>query len=564
MIIFEDFTFYYPETVKPALENINTKIEDGEFVLISGPSSCGKTSLCRCLNGLIPHFYGGTIKGKVNVEGFDVLKTSTRKLALKVGFVSQDPENQLVALNVEDEIAFGLENFGFPKSLIAKRIEESLNAVGAEELRLKNIYELSGGEKQKIAIASVLALQPKILVLDEPTSQLDPKSSEDILALIEKLNDELGITIILVEHRLERVLHHADRLILMLDGRIVADGKPREVMSKHNLEEFYDLFPPVVKLVKKLKKRGFNFNNYPLTVKELRISLNNELKKLRFKKLNKNPEKQSEYSYFNSKRVAIEVKNLSYTYPNGFRALKNINLKIFEGEFVAIMGRNSSGKTTLVKHFSGLLKPSKGEVYVYGVNVEKIPTAKLSEIVGFVFQNPSDHLFAETVEEEIMFGLKNLNLPEDEIKRRVNYVLKVFGLEGKEKVYPRFLSGGEKQRVALASIIALQPKILVLDEPTRGMDYKLKVELMKYLDSYRKNGNTIILVTHDVEVVAEYADRVVLMGDGKVIVDGFKREILSKALFFSPQMNRLAQAYEEYGFPPNVLTVEEFVKVLGV
>jgi len=556
LIRVENLTFYYNGAEKPALENINLNISDGEFVLVTGPSGGGKSSLCRCFNGLIPHFYGGKIAGRIEVQGLDVLKHETKELAARVGMIFQDPENQLVTTEVEREIAFGLENLAFPRTLIARRIEESLDTLGISHLRHRHVYELSGGEKQKIAIASVLALHPEILILDEPTSELDPRSAEDVLSLVQRLNDELGITIVLIEHRLDRVLHYVDRLIVLDGGKIIADGKTRDVLDNHyaQITTAGIGVPPIIKLAHELRNAGVNINGLPLTVKEGREIL--------ARILPKNPRPLPSGENTNSGKPVIEVRKLWYAYPGCPAALKNVDLSINEGDFIAVMGKNSSGKTTLVKHFNGLLKPVKGSVSVGGIDTRKTTTAELARKVGFVFQNPDDHLFADTVEDEIGFTLKNAGLDGAKIKERINELLTEFGLDRHRKLYPRYLSGGEKQRVALASVLAARPKILIADEPTRGMEYQLKIELMKFLKGYAGEGNTVILVTHDVETVAEYADKVVLMSEGEIIACGSRRDILAGALLFSPQINRLVQSFEKNGIPGNILTVRELLELL--
>jgi energy-coupling factor transporter ATP-binding protein EcfA2 len=554
LIKIENFTFRYGDAEKPALKDINLQIRDGEFVLITGPSGGGKSSLCRCFNGLIPHFYGGRVTGKVEVQGTDVISHSTKELATKVGMIFQDPENQLVATDVEREIAFGMENLSFPKTLIAKRLEESLDTLGISALRYKQVHELSGGEKQKVAIASVLALHPGILVLDEPTSELDPKSAEEVLSIVERLNDELGLTIILIEHRLDRVAQHADRIIMMSHGGIAADGDPRQVLSSKKPQETGVGLPPITKLVQGMREKGINIDKMPLTVREGRTILEGAFRKVSSQVTRDDKDYTGEQ--------VIEIKKLWYVYPTGVTALKDVSLKVYQGEFVAVMGRNASGKTTLVKNINGLLKPARGIVTVEGTDTRKATIAELAGKVGFVFQNPNDHLFADTVEEEIAFTLKNLGSNGVEVKPKVEEMLERFDIKEYRKQYPRYLSGGEKQRVALASVIVTQPGILILDEPTRGMDYGLKSRLMVFLNEYRHMGNTVIMVTHDVEMVAEHADRVILMSEGKIVVDGNKREVLSKALLFSPQINRLVQAFGEYGVPEDVLTVDEALDLL--
>jgi len=555
LIKIRDLTFYYGDASRPALQDVNLDIEDGEFVLVTGPSGCGKTSLCRCLNGLIPHFYGGEIAGGLEVQGLDVMRHTTRELATRVGMVFQDPENQLVSMDVQREVAFGLENLAFPRDVMAKRVEESLDTLEISGLRHRQVHELSGGEKQKVVISSVLALHPDVLVLDEPTSELDPKSAEEVLSILRRLNDELGITVILVEHRLDRVVHLVDRMIVMDKGKIIADGNPRAVLSNGDITSIGAGVPPIVRIVQRLRDNGVNVDDIPLTVKEGRSMLKDIFMGARGSTL-------SHTESADNGRPVIEIDKLWHAYPEGITALKNVSLRICEGEFVAVMGRNASGKTTLVKHINGLLKPTKGKVIVSGIDTRRATIAQLSRKVGFIFQNPNDHIFADTVEEEIAFILKNLGFDSGEIAARIDEMLEMFALKEFRKQYPRSLSGGERQRVAMASVLVARPRVLILDEPTRGMDYRLKSELMRFLNGYREKGNTVVLVTHDVETVAEHADRVGLLSEGGVVVDGNKRDVLSRALFFSPQINRLVQAFEKYGVPNNILTVDEALDIL--
>ena len=552
MIEIRDLTFSYNEAEKPALNKISLTIDDGQFVLLTGASGGGKSTLCRVFNGLVPHFYGGTIRGRAGVQGMDILKTSPKELATRVGMVFQDPENQLVTTDVEREIAFGLENLGYPKNLIARRIEEALDTAGIAHLRFTGNNELSGGEKQKVAIASVLALHPEILVLDEPTSELDPQSAEEVLRLLERLNDELGLTVILIEQRLDRVAHLVDRLVVMGGGEILADGTPAAVMGGDTGGLGIGL-PPVIRLMRQLQGQDLALNGLPLTVKDARLQLQKALKGV----------KAAEFAEAGAgKKPVLNVDKLWFSY--GERAvLRNINLDIGRGEFLGIMGRNASGKTTLVKQFNGLLKPGRGRVRLEGVDTSKSTAAELSRRVGYVFQNPNDHLFADTVEDEIAFSLKNRGAAESEINKAVDGMLDEFELDRYRRSYPRNLSGGEKQRVALASVLAGSPQIVVLDEPTRGMDYILKKKLTNYLDDYRRRGNTVIMVSHDVETIAECADRVVLLSEGRVVVEGDKREVLAKALLFSPQINRLAQALSGYGVADTTLTVGEMLEQIG-
>jgi len=554
LIKLQNLTFTYAGSPEPVLKEINLTITDGEFVLLSGSSGSGKSSLVRCLNGLIPHFYGGQVRGTVEVEGLVTTNHALAQLATLVGLVFQDPENQLVTTDVEREIAFGLENLGLPRAEISKRLEEALDTVGISSLRCRSLHELSGGEKQKVAIASVLALKPQILVLDEPTSELDPQGAEDVLGIISRLNDELGLTVILVEHRLDRVIHLVDRLIVLDQGRIVADGQPSKIMRAEyeKLDNIGFGFPPLVFLAQKLIKTGHQVNGLPLTVKQARTTL-----EAFFRAVESPPPRVNKKPYG---IPVIEVEKLWFSYHKEPMVLKGIDLRLYQGEFIAVMGRNASGKTTLVKHFNGLLKPGKGKVLVNGQDIKKTTVAELARQVGYVFQNPNDHLFADTVEEEIAFTLKSLGF--ENIASRVNNALQRFNLAPYKKQYPRFLSGGEKQRVALASVLVAEPKVLILDEPTRGMDNALKTSLMQFLKEYRQQGHTVIVVTHDVEMAAAHAERIILLSEGKVVVDGHKKEVLSRALLFSPQINRVLQGFEKYGVPQDILTVEEALNLI--
>lgn len=558
MIKYTGFSFRYGDEPYLALKNISLEIEAGEFVLVSGPSGGGKSSFCRCLNGLIPHFYGGKVSGDVTVNGLSILKHPPRELAGTVGMTFQDPENQLTAMDVEREIVFGMENLGFSRKLMSKRLEESLDTLGIAALRHRVITELSGGEKQKVAIAAVLSLHPGVLVMDEPTSELDPKGAEDVLSVVQRLNDELGLTVVLVEHRLERVIHLVDRIVLVHRGEIIADGPPKKVLGDARIQEIGVGVPPLIRLANRLRSEGKNIPSLPLTVKEGRAVFAPLLDRTA-PSAKARPDRQEKAAG----PAVLSVNNVWYAYTGQSRsALKNISLDFHQGELTAVMGRNASGKSTLLKMFNGILKPLRGDVLVNGRNTRHARVSELSAAVGLVFQNPDDHLFADTVEQEIALTLQNLDWVPDRIRDRVEELLEKFDLVRYRRRYPRYLSGGEKQRLALASVIASRPPLLALDEPTRGMDYRSKTELMRFLCQYCDSGHTVILVSHDVETVAEHARRVVLMSEGQVVLDDTRQEALSEALLFSPQINRLVQAFDGLGVPKDILTVDEMYELL--
>ena len=555
MINIKDLTFKYSDNKDISLNNVSLSIDDSEFVLITGPSGCGKSTLCRCLNGLIPSFYGGEIYGSVNVQNTDSLRTPTKDMVKKVGMVFQDPENQLVATDVEREIAFGLENLGMSKNLMAKRIEEVLDTVGIDHLRYRQISSLSGGEKQKTAIASVLVLHPEVLVLDEPTSELDPKGAEEVIQLVRRLNEELGLTVVLVEHRIDRVLQAVDRLIIMDKGAITYDGKPRDWINADGDKLLSIGMPPISRLSVKLKQKNID-TKIPLTIKEGRQFFSPVFKKNSWKNSTK-PRVNTNNNY---DKCIVKTSKLWYKYQDGPTVLRDVNINIFKGEFVALIGRNAAGKTTFAKLLNGLLKPLKGKVEINGLNTKSTTVENLSKYVGYVFQDPNVHLFADTVEEEITFMMNNLGFSSNAIKKSLEIMLKQFNLDYCRHMYPRSLSTGEKQRVALASVLAARPQLLILDEPTRGLDYGLKKNLMNYITRYQKNGGTVILISHDIEIIAEFGERVILMGEGKIVADGDKHQILANSLHFSPQINRLIQPFDKYGVPSDILTVEEIMQ----
>jgi energy-coupling factor transporter ATP-binding protein EcfA2 len=338
-------------------------------------------------------------------------------------------------------------------------------------------------------------------------------------------------------------------MLVISEGIIQADGQPRDVMNDTDSDVLGIGIPPVIRLMQGLRNNGLKIDTLPLTVKDARLKMQKALWKVNTATfIDDSPEI----------KPVLTTEKLWFSYGDR-TALRDINLTISEGEFIAIMGRNASGKTTLVKHFNGLLKPSKGRVIADGIDTRQCSVAELSRHIGYVFQNPNDHLFADTVEEEVAFSLKNQGMDEAQIDKSVEQILNEFKLVLYRHTYPRYLSGGEKQRLALATVLVNRPKIIILDEPTRGMDYTLKKELVGFLEDYCRQGNTVIIVTHDVEIVAECANRVILLSEGRVAVDGRKREVLSKALLFSPQINRLAQALSSYGIADTTLTVDEII-----
>jgi energy-coupling factor transporter ATP-binding protein EcfA2 len=522
MIHFDRLTYTYPSSPYPALTDVTLDIAEGEFVLLAGPSGAGKSTLLRCLNGLVPHFTGGTLSGSVTVAGHDPVAEGPQVLSRVVGFIFQDPEAQFVVDRVEDEVAFALENAAIPPDDMRARVEEALRLLDISPLRGRPLETLSGGEKQRVAIAAALALRPRILVLDEPTSQLDPRSAEAVLEAAVHLNRRLGLTIVLAEHRLERVLPHADRLIYLPGpDQPVLSGPPRQVL-RH-----VDLTPPLVTLGKRL-----GWEPLPLTVDEGRAFARKTVSGFRFQvsRSNLRPETLKP-------ETTLHVEGLSFSY-DGTPVLRAIDLQVGEGELVALMGRNGSGKTTLLRCIVGLLRPRQGEIRLAGESLVGRETADVCRSVGYLPQEPDGLLFADTVADELAVTLRNHGLlnrsplvPADLLAR--------LGLSDLAASYPRDLSVGQRQRVALGAVTVTQPRLLLLDEPTRGMDYPAKRELVRLLREWQGEGAGVLLVTHDVELAAQAADRVVLLGQGGVIADGPPAEVLAGSPLFAPQVSRL-------------------------
>jgi energy-coupling factor transporter ATP-binding protein EcfA2 len=534
MIQFQDLTYAYPNSSTPVLKDLSLQVEEGEFLLVIGASGAGKSTLLRCLNGLVPHFYGGTFQGKVSVAGHDPLLEEPRGMSAVVGFVLQDPESQFVVDSVEDELAFAMENHNLEQAVMRKRVEEVLDQLNIAHLRHRRISTLSGGEKQRVAIGAVLTLQPQVLVLDEPTSQLDPQAAEEVLTTLQKLNADLGLTIILSEHRLERVVQYVDRILYMPgNGQTPMVGKPDEILRQ------VELTPPLINLAKELQ-----WQPLPLTIKEgRRFARHLQLP------LGEMQPPVEEYEE-STVRPVINVQNLWFSY-NGQEALRGINLSVREGEFLALMGRNGSGKTTLLKHLLGLLRPQEGRVELWGEDIKGQDTEDIARRVGYVPQNPSSLLFADTLRDELDFTRRSHGLKTGDY----DDLLKALHLEQYADSYPRDLSSGERQRAAMAAILVTEPETILLDEPTRGLDYYQKRALVEFLSAKQEEGKTMIMSTHDVELVAQCADRVVILGEGQIVVDGPAPKVMSKSMVFSSQINKL---FHDDRF----LTVEDVLEVV--
>ncbi|MBI4552532.1 MAG: ATP-binding cassette domain-containing protein [Candidatus Latescibacteria bacterium] len=510
-----DLSFTYRHASHPALHGITYTHQAGEFTAIIGATGAGKSTLCRCLNGLIPAFIKGTLSGELTILGERMTGRPVYDVARRVGLVFQDFEAQLFSTNVELEVAFGLENFAVPYEQMRDRVREALGRVGLTGFEGRDPSTLSGGEKQRLAIASILVSRPMILVMDEPTTDLDPIGKRDVFHLARALRQEIQ-GIILVEHETEHVLT-ADRLVLMREGRILADERPQELLSDPGLLETNGVRPLQTTVLLRrlgLPTTGLDVDTAfhiiqdagwradPAAVARLHQPISN----------------------LADHEPVIDVNAVSYQYDAGPAALDAVSLTIRRGEFVAIIGQNGCGKTTLVKQFNGLLRPTKGSIRMLGREASSWSLAELGRRVGYVFQNPDHQIFANTVQEEVAFGPRNFGLPEPEIDARVVEALQVVGLRGREDEDPFSLTKGERQQLAVASVLASDPEILILDEPTTGLDYHGQRSILDLIRRLNQTGRTIIIVTHSMWVVAEYAHRCVMMQRGRIVADGDIRE----------------------------------------
>jgi len=517
-ISIEDFTFHYRGQERPALEHIHAQAEEGTSVVVMGHGGAGKSTLCCALNGLVPGFFRGRAQGRIVVKGREVARHKVAEMSRVVGLVLQDFEAQLFSTNVELEMAFGPENQCLAPSEIKRRVDHYLEFVGLGKLRRREPASLSGGQKQRLAIGSILAMEPEVLVMDEPTTDLDPVGRQEVLSVAGDLR-KTGRVLLIVDHEPETV-EYADQVWLMKDGQIVAKGKPGEVLEDiARLESCGVKVPPLIELFSSMGWPGS-----PLTVKEA-ISLIQKEHRVKPGQL-----KPKEPSDWNSRGpVVLEAQGLGYLYPtHHVEALQNVDLSIREGEFVALLGQNGSGKTTLAKHFNGLLKPTTGRLLLKGRPTQQYSHLDIARLVGYVFQNPDHQIFSKTVYEEVGFGLRMLGESHKTIQDRVSEVLEVVGLQGYEHKIPFALTKGERQRLAVASVLAVRPQVVVLDEPTTGLDVRQQRDLMEMLKRLNQTGHTVIIITHSMDVAAEYANRVVVLKEGVILRDGPTRDVFSQ------------------------------------
>jgi energy-coupling factor transport system ATP-binding protein len=558
---FKNLTFTYEGADAPALNDINLTVSPGEILLITGPAGSGKTTLCSCINGLIPHYHQGELSGDVLVRGYNTRRARVGGLASLVGMVFQDPESQLVTNSVADEVAFGPENLGVRREEISRRVAESLKSTRLEGYDEREPHSLSGGEQQACVIASVYALHPELYVMDEPLANLDPEGKAQVLRVVVELAKQRGKTLIIVEHALEEVLPLVDRVIVMDKGQIIRDG-PRDAVLTEGDIPFVFTRPPVVRLGEK-----YGLNPLPLSSGQFF-----ELLRVRYT-LNQVPDPISPQADPVSDQPVIQVEDVGFSYNNGSqtqpKALNNVSLKIHAGEFVALLGRNGAGKTTLLRQMIGLLQPDSGRVTVLNMDVAVTPTHEIARKVGFCFQNPNHQIVSFNVKDEIIFGLKAHNVDPSEFDARIHDSLEFVNMLEYIDAEVFDLGKGQKQRLALASVLSLQPEILIVDEPTTGQDPRMAAEIFDILKRLNEAGTTILIITHNIELAATYARRAVVLRQGEIVFDGPVRtlltdpELMKDSALEMPETARLASLLSRHGLPPWLVTFDELDQAIG-
>jgi energy-coupling factor transporter ATP-binding protein EcfA2 len=566
LIEIEDLTFSYStQQHELALRNLSCSIEQGSFVGITGLAEAGKSTFCRLIAGYIPHFFQGEFSGRVNVAGKDTRETTIGELAEWVGFVFENPFDQLTgaSLTVLEEAAFALENMGLAREQIRLRAEKSLTQVGMEDLKDRHPQQLSGGQSQRLALASILAVQPEVFILDEPTSQLDPLGVEEVFDVISDMHT-IGNTLIVVSQDLDHLALRADRLMVIDKGEIKWDGEPREVLLEAAEARYPILIPDVLEISRKLRAAGRIPSNppLPLTVEQAAnelysIGTPGSAETIAAGRTSRHSKVES------SKELVFE--DVHYDYPTGVSAIRGVSLSLDEG-CVCIVGQNGAGKTTFAKHLNGLLRPTRGRVLVRGKDTREYRVAELAREVGLAFQNPDDQLFRSTVEEEVRFGPDNVGAGPEEAKRMVAFAMDLMGLEAVPEKKPHDLGVPERKRVATASVIAMNTPVVVLDEPTGGQDAEGIELLGQLVGQLVQQGKLVVVVTHDVNFAARHADRVIALYQGRVLLDDYPRTVFGREETLActhvepPAVTRLGKLL---GLDETLLSPEELLAVFA-
>ena len=534
-LVVEDYSFWFKipmeGKVEPALENVSFEIDQGEFVLVLGRSGSGKSTLALNLVGIYPDFFGGHNQGKIMIAHPERGLINRRELEpgerfQLVNMLFQNPQDQIVTLSVEEEVAFALENYLMAPSEIHTRIDRALDLVGLQGFRERSTLKLSGGEKQRVALAAMIAMEPKVLILDEPTSNLDPVGTGEVLDAVDRIREDLDLTLIVIEHEVDAVFDRVDR-VLLVDGKTVhGPTDPRTFLDQHGLEVRDDLglwIPQAVEVALELRRSGIPVPRIPLNGEELVESLGGE------KPSGDGRAPVSDNDPGRSRPAAerapvIEVRKVSFAYEKD-PVLTGIDLKAFSNELLAIVGQNGSGKSTLAQMFNGILVPDQGTVMVEGKATTDYDFAHLVKRVAYIFQVPEKQFIRNTVYDEIAHGVRALGLSESEVEPRVEEFLEGLGLLSHKDQSPYVLSHGQKRRLSVACMVVAEPDVVILDEPTFGQDYHQAQRLMQLLRQLADKGAAVVFITHDMRLVAEYADRCAVLASGKIVYEGTAREL---------------------------------------
>ena len=521
LISFRDFGFQYTAQAEPTLYNINLDIKRGEKILIAGPSGCGKSTLTHCINGLIPASYHGKMTGSLTVKGENAVDLGLFGLSKIVGTVLQDADGQFIGLTVAEDIAFAMENDNVPTDELHKRVLETAKVVDIDSFLHHAPHEVSGGQKQRVSLAGVMVNKVDVLLFDEPLANLDPATGKHAIELIDEIQKQTGCAVIIVEHRIEDVLHRSvDRVVLMGEGRILYDGDPDTLLSL-DLLETHGIREPLY--VTALKYAGVTINPemHPASLSQLHLTPEQKEKVRQWFLKQPSPEAHAEAP------VLLDARDIGFAYSGGHKALKGITLKVHKGEMLSIVGTNGAGKSTFSKAVCGFITPQEGTMTLNGEDISTLSIKERADHIGYVMQNPNQMISKNLIFDEVAFGLRNRGIPEDEIRPRVEETLKICGLYPFRSWPISALSYGQKKRVTIASILVLNPEMILLDEPTAGQDFRHYTEIMDFLRELNQKGVTVVLITHDMHLMLEYTPRAVVFHNGKVICDDSAAMVLN-------------------------------------
>lgn len=561
IIEMKDVSFSYGASSQVALDHVSLSVREGEFVGVIGPAGSGRSTLAAVLSGAIPHHFHGQLYGATYVQGLDTCEATLTDISSVVGSVLQDIDAQMVASVVEDEMLFGMENFGVPHDQIEQRLVQTLETVGIADLRHREIATLSGGQKQKVAIAAILAMDPRVLVLDEPTAALDPAATQLVYDTLRRINRERGVTVVVMEQKVAMLSEYCDRVMVMDAGKIVFSGAPHEVFAHgEELRRIGCDSPRVTRIYNRLVADGVVSTGSPcLNVSEAEQLIARALGGRETAAAGSakaavvseaaspapSPHAPAPRPKAEGAKPAVSFEDVCFSYPGGGASVQNLELAVYPGELVGVVGQNGAGKTTLTKLLNGLLKPSSGVVTVAGLDTREAPVSRIAAHVSTLFQNPDRQICRDTVLDEVAFGLVLTGTPQEEARERAQRVIERFGLPAEEA--PFSLSRGQRQKIALASVVVMEPEVIVLDEPTSGLDYRECMTVMETVSEMAERGSAVIMVCHDMEVVSDFAERLVVMAQGRILGRGPTRQVfgegdlMREASIAPPQVTELSE-----------------------